>query len=95
MEEQTIIPRQAGYWYQTETCQSMVEYNVDTCDLFQQRMNKETKFGGKRSVRYENGRMLIIWGHDEAIVKQFTLTKIAGPVPMEEQLLNQRMREQE
>jgi hypothetical protein len=45
------------------------------CDFFQQRMNEETKFGGRRSVRYESGRMLIIWGYDEAIVKQFTLTK--------------------
>ncbi len=25
-------------------------------------------------MRYPEGRMLIIWGHDEAIVKQFTLT---------------------
>ena len=75
MEGQGIIPRQAGYRYQTETSQEMVEYHVDTCDLFQQRMNEETKFGGRRSVGYESGRMLIIWGHDEAIVKQFTLTK--------------------
>ena len=75
LEGQGIIPRQAGYRYQTETGQAMVEYHVDTCDLFQQRMNEETKFGGRRSVRYESGRMLIIWGHDEAIVKQFTLTK--------------------
>ncbi len=25
-------------------------------------------------MRYPEGKMLIIWGHDEAIVKQFTLT---------------------
>jgi hypothetical protein len=31
----------------------MVEYHVDTCDLFQQRMNEETAFGGekKRPIR--------------------------------------------
>jgi hypothetical protein len=75
LEGQGITPRQAGYRYQTETGQAMVEYHVDMCDLFQQRMNEETKFGGRRSVRYESGRMLIIWGHDKAIVKQFTLTR--------------------
>ena len=52
----------------------MREYHVDTCNLFQERMNAQTPFGGNRSVRYPEGRMLIIWGHDEAIVKQFTLT---------------------
>jgi hypothetical protein len=51
----------------------MVEYHVDTCDLFQQRIKEETIFGGKRSVGYESGRMLIILGHDEAIMKQYLL----------------------
>jgi hypothetical protein len=38
-------------------------------------MNKETTYGGNGSVRYdEEGRMLIKWGHEEAIIKQFTLT---------------------
>jgi hypothetical protein len=58
----------------------MVEYHVDTCDLFQQQMNEETKYGGRRSVKYKEGKMLIIWGHNEAIVKQFALTKkMEGP----------------
>ena len=30
--------------------------------------------GGRRSVRYESGRKLIILGHDEAIMKQYLLT---------------------
>ena len=37
-------------------------------------MNEETAFGGRRSVRYESGRKLIILGHDEAIMKQYLLT---------------------
>jgi len=53
----------------------MVEYHVGTCELFQERMNEETPFGGKRSVRHKNGLMLIMWGHDEAIFKQYLLTK--------------------
>ncbi len=65
LKEQGIISRQAGYPYQTETGHAMVEYNVDTSDLFQQRMNEWTKFGGRRSVRYECGRKLIIWGHEQ------------------------------
>jgi hypothetical protein len=44
----------------------MVEYHVDT---------QETEYGGRRSVRYKEGKMLFIWGHDEAIFKQFLLTK--------------------
>jgi hypothetical protein len=33
-------------------------------------MNEETEYGGKRSME-----MLFIWGHDEAIFKQFLLMK--------------------
>jgi hypothetical protein len=66
----------SGYNYnQPETGLPMVEYYVDTCELFQEQMNTETTFRGKRSIRYKDGRMLIIWGHDEAIFKQYLLTK--------------------
>jgi hypothetical protein len=37
-------------------------------------MYEETAFGGRRSVPYESGKMLIILGHDEAIMKQYLLT---------------------
>jgi hypothetical protein len=30
----------------------MVKYHVDTCELFQERMNEEMSFVGKRSVRH-------------------------------------------
>ncbi len=56
LEEKGIIQTGVGYRYnQPEMGHGMVEYHVDTCDLFQQRMNEETIFGGKRSVRYESG----------------------------------------
>jgi hypothetical protein len=45
-------------------------------------MNEETEYGGKRSNRYKEGEMLFIWGHDEAIFKQFLLMKkkkLGGP----------------
>jgi hypothetical protein len=70
-----IVPANCGYTYNhPETGEKMREYLVDTCNLFQERMNAQTPFGGNRSVRYPEGRMLMIWGHNEAIVKQFTLT---------------------
>ncbi len=76
LEEAGRIPKHAGYHYNhPENGEAMVEYHVNTSNLFQERMSKETTYGGNGSVRYdEEGRMLIIWGHDEAIIKQFTLT---------------------
>jgi hypothetical protein len=51
LEDKGTIKKGGGYRYnQPETGQAMVEYHVDTCDLFQQRMNEETAFGGRRSV---------------------------------------------
>ncbi len=45
-----IIPKDCGYKYTNENGINMVEYHVDCCHLFQDRMNKETKFGGELSV---------------------------------------------
>ena len=54
----------------------MVEYHVDSCSEFQEKMNRETTFGGNLSVRkQENERPLLMFGHDEAIFKQFLLTR--------------------
>ncbi len=65
LEEKGIMQKGIGYRYnQPETGYRRVEYHVDTGDLLQQRMNEETIFGGKQSVRYGSGQMLIILGHD-------------------------------
>ena len=54
----------------------MVEYHVDASHIFQNRMNKETQFGGKLSVRLEETtRPLLMFGHHESIFKQYLLTK--------------------
>jgi hypothetical protein len=66
----------------------MVEYHVDTCYLFQQRMNEETAFGGRRSDRYESRQMLIILGHDEAIMKQYLITNKHWPGPNGEKAIS-------
>ncbi len=74
LEEEGKIPKQAGYQYHhPESDEAMVEYHIDTSELFQERMSKETPYGGQRSVRYEEGPMLIILGHDKAIIKQLHL----------------------
>jgi DNA-binding transcriptional regulator YhcF (GntR family) len=77
LEEMGVIKPNAGYRYnQPLTGLPMREYHVDTCDLFQERMNREEKFGGRPSVRRDQTKKMIIKiGHDEAIVKQFTLSK--------------------
>jgi hypothetical protein len=54
---------------------NMVENHVDRCHLFQDRMNKETKFGGGLSMcKDSQEKALIMFGHDECIFKQFTMS---------------------
>ncbi len=53
----------------------MVENYIDTSDSFQKRMGEECWLGGRRSMRYPDGKLLITWGHDEMIMKQYLLTK--------------------
>ncbi len=53
----------------------MVEYHVDTHEAFQKAMESEMWFGGRRSVRYQDGKLLIILGHDKMIIKQYLLAK--------------------
>ncbi len=63
--------------------EEMVEYHVDASHIFQDRMNKETQFEGKLSVRLEEAtRALLMFGHDESIFKQY-LPKRHGRGPME------------
>ena len=65
-----------GYWYKDDNHQDMVEYHVDASHIFQDRMNNETKFGGKLSVRLDKEtRPLLMFGHDKSIFNQFLLTK--------------------
>jgi hypothetical protein len=70
----------------------MREYHVDTCNLFQERMHDKTQFGGRRSVRYPDGKMLVVWGHDECNIKQYTLSKNRGLVQIVILPLYQKMK---
>ena len=83
LEKNGMIQENTGYHYKDLTTGvNMVEYNVDICELFQERMNQETQFSGTVSVRKgEQVHLLIILGHDKCIFKQYSLTKKAwiGP----------------
>ncbi len=48
--------------------------HTKTLNRLQEKMADETWLGGRRSVRYPTGKLLIILGHDEMIIKQFLLT---------------------
>ena len=55
----------------------MVEYHVDDCILFQDRMN-DTTFGGQPSVRKPADlKPLLMFVQDECIFKQYTFSKKA------------------
>ena len=77
LEEQGMIPRQSRFHYKDEsTGIDMVKYHVDACKVFLEKMKQETEFGGNLSVRFpDNNKPLIVFGHDECIFKQYTLTK--------------------
>ena len=54
----------------------MVEYYVDPCHVFQERMKKETESREYTKVQMDKKeKVLIILGHDECIIKQYNLTK--------------------
>ena len=80
-----------GYDYKDNTGQEMVEYHVDTINLFQERM-KDNRFGGNLSVRKDaNVRPLIAFGQDECIFKQYLfrakawkLNGVSNPMPKDE-----------
>jgi hypothetical protein len=76
LESENKIPKKTGYQYfNTETGVNMVEYHVDTCYLFQEKMNATIQVGGNLSVRRgKNKETIIVLGHDECIFRQYALT---------------------
>jgi hypothetical protein len=51
LKNKGLVPKDSGYRYKTKNGEEMVEYHVESCKEFQERMNEETKFGGRLSVR--------------------------------------------
>ena len=61
---------------------------MDCCHLFEDEMNKETKFGDKLSVQLnKHERPLIMFGHDECIFKQCNVTTKSWKNPRGETIL--------
>ena len=79
----------SGFTYTDElTGNAMVEYHVDTCKEFMNKMNKESVFGGNVSVRSNpEKRPLIVFGQDECFVKQYFFTHKSWNGPNREQAL--------
>jgi hypothetical protein len=71
------VASNSGYWYKNFDGQNMVEYHVDSSSIFEEKADKETRFGGFLSVWIENDKPLIIFGHDESIFKHYHMTKSA------------------
>ena len=80
LEEQGMIPRQSGFHYKDEsTGIDMVEYHVDACKVFSEKMKQETEFGGNLSVRFpHNNKPLIVFGYDEVFLSSTHLPRNHG-----------------
>ena len=88
LENKGLLTINSGYRYKDNAGNDMVEYHVDCCHLFQERMNKETKFGGNLSVRKPaDKRPMIAKGHDECIFKQNLMPKKSWTGPNGESVL--------
>ncbi len=72
LEEEDEIPKGSRLRYNhLETGVPMAEHHVDTSDLLQKSMGEESWLGGRRSMGYSDGKLLITWGAVEMIKKQY------------------------
>ena len=68
------IHKNSGYQYKTVNGDAMMEFHVDAHQSFHQKM-VTSEFGGNPSVRKpEDSKMIISFGHDEAIFNKDTYT---------------------
>jgi hypothetical protein len=51
--KQRLVTPNSGYQYRTKEGIDMVEYHVDSSHLFEERMRRETRYGGQLSVQRE------------------------------------------
>ena len=71
----------------------MVEYHVDACDEFQEKMNRETRFGGTLSVRFpEEEKNLLHSDMMNASLNNIYLPRNHGLDQMESQHMFQKMK---
>ncbi len=93
LESENKIPKKTGYrYFDKETGANMVEYHVDTCNLFQEKMNAMSQFGGNLSVRGdENKEIIIVLGHDECIFRQMHSPTNHGMAQKDKNPLHQKI----
>jgi hypothetical protein len=93
LESEEQIPKKSGYQYfDPETGVNRIEYHVDTCDLFQEKMNGAMQFREKFSViRDKNKETIIMVGYDECIFRQYALTNKSWNGPQGQKPLHQKI----
>jgi hypothetical protein len=88
MVEKGELIKEQGYRYEDERGDTYMELHVDSHFIFQDECNKSHVFGGGLSVRRDvnKGKPLIIFGQDECIFKQYSMSKKGGLLWMERKL---------
>jgi hypothetical protein len=81
LEHNGVAPRNSGFKCTDKEGKVVVEYHVDCCKELQERCDTETRFGSYLIVHLGNDQPLLSFGHDEAVSKQYTLTKSAWVAP--------------
>jgi spore cortex formation protein SpoVR/YcgB (stage V sporulation) len=62
MKKKGFIRPNSGFQYIDQNGRDMVELHMDTCHIFEERANDETKFGGNLSARKKQEKKpLIMW----------------------------------
>ena len=56
LEGQGKVLKSTGFEYILQNGELMVKYHVDACNEFQEKINRETRFGGTLSVRFSKGK---------------------------------------
>jgi hypothetical protein len=90
MEIKGLVTPNSGYKYNNKEGEDMVEYHVDSAKTWDEKLTKETRFGGYLSVRRVeqiNDLPLVIFGHDECIFKQYHMTNKSWAAPDGERVL--------
>jgi len=72
LEEKGETPKGSGYKYTNSKGVAMVKYH---CDTLPERGATNNNLGGNLSICFPIGqKMLVIFGHNECIFKQYTVT---------------------
>jgi hypothetical protein len=76
LEKKVFIEPNSGFRYIDENGCDMVEFHVDTCHIFEERANDETKIWRELQCKKKKTeeKPLLMFRHDECIFKQYTMS---------------------